>query len=258
MPDLLLLHGACHGAWAWDAVIPALAARGLAARAIDLPACGADPTPAAQVTLLTTARAILKAATTPTILVAHSAAGFPATLAAGLDPSRITALVYLAAWVPAPDRSLADMRRAWPDPPLRHAFRLSPDRLTFTFDPDRAADLFFHDCPPDIAAAALSRLTPQPLATQETALPPNALPSNAFAPTALPPTTRATEAPPRHYIRTTADRAIPPALQTEMARGCTLTDLPTGHSPFLSAPEALAQRLAEIHASTLSRAASPR
>lgn len=234
-PDLLLIHGACHGAWCWDATITALAAHGLTARAIDLPACGADATPAAEVTLQTTAAAILKAITTPTILVAHSAAGFPATLAAEVDPTKITALVYLAAWVPQAGRSLAQMRRAFPEPPLRHAFRLSPDRLSFTFPPDRAADLFFHDCPPETVARALSRLTPQPLATQETALP----------------ATPRTDTLPRHYIRTTQDRAIPPALQTQMAQGCQITDLPTGHSPFLSAPEALAQRLADIARATL-------
>lgn len=234
-PDLLLIHGACHGAWCWDATIKALATLGLTTRAADLPGCGNDPTPASQVTLRSTARAILNAVTTPTILVAHSAAGFPATLAAELDPTNITALIYLAAWVPTPNRSIADMRRAYPDPPMRHAFRLSPDRLSFTFDPARAADLFFHDCPPEIAAAALSRLTPHPLSTQETALS-----STARAATL-----------PRHYIRTTHDRAIPPALQSDMARGCRITDLPTGHSPFLSAPEALAQRLADIARATL-------
>lgn len=233
--DLLLIHGACHGAWCWEATITALAALGLTARAIDLPACGSDPTPAAEVTLQTTAEAILNAVTAPTILVAHSAAGFPATLAAEMDPTKITALVYLAAWVPQAGRSLADMRRSFPDPPMRHAFRLSPDRLTFTFQPDRAEGVFYHDCPPDTATAALSRLTPQPLATQETALP----------------STLRAEALPRHYIRATQDRAIPPALQTQMAQGCTITDLPTGHSPFLSAPEALAQRLADIARATL-------
>lgn len=240
MSDFLLIHGTAHGAWCWGATIAALKALGHSARAIDLPGCGADPTPAHQATLDACATAILAAMTQPTILVGHSAAGFPVTAAAERDPTHIAALVYLAAYVPHPHRTLADMRRAGPSQPLRGAFRLSPDRSTFTFDPAIAADRFYHDCPPDIAADALARLTPQPTGPQETALASTATAASL----------------PRHYIRCTADRTIPPAYQTTMAAGIPVTDLPTGHSPFLSAPEALAQRLSEIAASTLARPAA--
>lgn len=235
MSEFLLIHGTAHGAWCFGSTIAALRALGHSARAIDLPGCGADTTPAALATLDACATAILSALTKPAILVGHSAAGFPITAAAEKDPTNIAALVYLAAYVPQPHRTLADMRRAGPSQPLKGAFRLSPDRQSFTFDPAIAADRFYHDCPPDIAAMALAQLTPQPTAPQETA---------------LPSTTTAARLP-RHYIRCTDDRTIPPAYQTAMAAGLPVTDLPTGHSPFLSAPEALAQRLAEIAASTL-------
>ena len=182
------------------------------------------------------AAAIVQALDRPTVLVGHSAGGFPITAAAEKDPTRIAALVYLCAYVPQAGQSLAQMRRDGPSQPLARSFRLNADRTTFTFDPAIAADRFYHDCPPHIAAMALSRLTPQPLAPQETA---------------LPATARAKRLP-RHYIRCTADRTIPPAYQTAMAAGIPVTDLPTGHSPFLAAPEALAQRLSEIAALTLS------
>lgn len=236
MSEFLLIHGTAHGAWCWDATIRALSALGHRARAIDLPGCGNDPTPAALATLSASATAILTALDRPTILVGHSAGGFPVTAAARQDPTNIAALVYLCAYVPQAGQSLAQMRRNGPAQPLAGSFRLNADRTAFTFDPAIVADRFYHDCPPDIAAMALSRLTPQPLAPQETA---------------LPATSRA-ETLPRHYIRCTADRTIPPAYQTAMAAGMAVTDLPTGHSPFLSAPEALAQRLAEIAALTLS------
>ncbi len=238
MARFLLIHGTAHGAWCWAATIDALATLGHQARAIDLPGCGADPTPARLATLDACATAITTAITGPTILVGHSAAGFPITAAAERDRANISALVYLCAYVPVAEQTLADMRRAGPSQPLRGAFRRTPDRHAFTFDPAIAADRFYHDCPPDIAALALARLTPQPLAPQETALP-----STARAATL-----------PRHYIRCTADRTIPPAYQTTMAAGLPVTDLPTGHSPFLSAPAALAQRLSEIAALPLSPA----
>ncbi len=236
MAEFLLIHGAAHGAWAWDHVIPALASLGHHARAIDLPGCGADATPAAQATLTACARAITAALDRPTLLVGHSAGGYAITAAAEHDPQNIAALIYLCAYVPRAGCTLADMRRAGPAQPLAGSFRLTADRSAFAFDPAIAADRFFHDCPPDRTAKALARLTPQPLAPQEAALP-----SVARA-----------MALPRHYIRCTADRTIPPDYQTTMAQGLPLTDLPTGHSPFLSAPEALAQRLHEIATRTLS------
>lgn len=230
--DLLFVHGAAHGAWCWQATIAALAASGARARAIDLPGCGDDPTPAAQATLDACAQAILAAMDGPTIVIGHSAGGYPITAAAERDPSRIAGLIYLCAYVPRAGASLAQMRRAGPSQPLEGGFRLTPDRAAFTFDPALAADRFFHDCPPDVAAMALSRLTPQPLAPQDAALP----------------STARAEALPRHYIRCTRDRAIPPEYQTTMAQGLAVTDLATGHSPFLSAPDKLAASILRIAA----------
>ena len=45
MPDILLVHGSCHGAWAFRDLAPALQDLGYTARAIDLPGHGNTPTP---------------------------------------------------------------------------------------------------------------------------------------------------------------------------------------------------------------------
>jgi len=45
MPDILLVHGSCHGAWAFRDLAPALQDLGYTARAIDLPGHGANPHP---------------------------------------------------------------------------------------------------------------------------------------------------------------------------------------------------------------------
>ncbi|MBK6467562.1 MAG: alpha/beta fold hydrolase [Rhodobacter sp.] len=87
MAEVLLIHGSCHGAWCWHRVIPALAALGIPARAIDLPAHGQDRTPAADASLRAYAEAILSALTGPTLLVGHSAAGYAITAAAEMDPT---------------------------------------------------------------------------------------------------------------------------------------------------------------------------
>lgn len=233
MSDVLLIHGAAHGAWCWHRVIPALEQLGHRARAIDLPGNGDDPTAPDQVTLDLYAKAILNATDGPTLLLGHSMGGFPITAAAQLAPDRFTALIYLCAYLPQPGRTLADMRRAGPRQPLAGAFRIDTTRTTFTFDPDQSPSLFYHDCPPEDVALARARLCPQPIRPQETP---------------IPDTARA-ESLPRFYIRCTDDRAIPPEYQETMAAQLPpdhVLTLPTSHSPFFSAPEALARHIDAI------------
>jgi len=233
MTDILLIHGSCHGAWCWRDLIPALAAEGITARAIDLPSHGGDTTPVDEVTLDLYADAILAACDGSTIVLGHSMAGYPITAAAQKDPSKIAALIYLCAYVPQHGKTLADMRRMAPSQPLLDAIHVSEDRVTFSIDTDKAAEKFYHDVPTDMAAWAVTNLGPQPILPQETA---------------LPDTSRA-EALPRHYIRCNDDRTIPPAFQhtmTEDWQGGSVADLPLSHSPFLADPALLARTIAGL------------
>lgn len=217
MAEFLLIHGAGHGAWAWETVIPALTALGHSARAIDLPGRGGTGT-----TLAAQAEAIVGALRGPTVLVGHSAGGFAIT-AAALASAQVTRLIYVCAFIPQPGRSIADLRRACPEIGLRGSYRISADRQNFAFDPEKAKSLFFHDCPHPAAAAA--RMCAEPVAPQETAL------------ERLPDVRRAA-------IFCSKDRAIPLAYQQKMAEGISARrELPSGHSPFLSMPGALAGAL---------------
>jgi pimeloyl-ACP methyl ester carboxylesterase len=235
MTDILLVHGSCHGAWCWHRLIPALAAQGLTARAIDLPAHGADRTPVAQATLAAYASAILNALTGPTLLVGHSAGGYAITAAAEADPSHIRGLTYLCAYAPASGLSLADMRRAGPRQPLSPHIRRNAEGTAFTVAPDQIDALFYHDCSPEDRALAARALCPEPVAPQETPLALSARSQDL----------------PRFYIRCTDDRTIPPEYQEVMERAVPAAHrftLPTSHSPFFAAPEATARLIAEIHA----------
>ncbi|MBI1219160.1 MAG: alpha/beta fold hydrolase [Rhodobacteraceae bacterium] len=236
MARFLLIHGSGHGAWCWRGVLPFLNTGGHQARAIDLPSHGDDKTPADQVTLDGYARAIVDAIDEPVILVGHSMAGYPITAAAELAPEKVAKLVYLCAYVPVPGLSLADRRRAGPRQPLLAAIRVAPDRVTWSADPDQIEAVFYHDCPPGTVAYARARLTPQPILPQETVLDLTARSATI----------------PRHYIRCTDDRTIPPEYQEAMTAdwpASTVTTLPTSHSPFFAAPAMLAERLIEIAAS---------
>ena len=235
MADIVLIHGSCFGAWCWHRVIPALAALGIPARAIDLPAHGQDRTLAADASLRAYAEAILAALTGPTLLVGHSAAGYAITAAAEMDPTLLRGLVYLCAYLPISGRSLAQMRRDGPRQPLAPAIRVSPDRKSFSFDPARTAALFYHDCPPEDQALAARLPCPEPISPQES-------PLNL---------TVASQSLPRFYIRCSDDRAIPPEYQATMARSVPAANrltLATSHSPFFAAPTALARLIVEITA----------
>ncbi len=77
MSRFVLVHGAWHGAWCWNKVVPLLEAKGHSVDAIDLPGHGSDVTPIAEVTLERYAERVgraLRAEPEPAVLVGHSAA----------------------------------------------------------------------------------------------------------------------------------------------------------------------------------------
>ncbi|MBM1222197.1 alpha/beta fold hydrolase [Ponticoccus sp. SC2-23] len=232
MTDFLLVHGSCHGAWCWRDTLPAVEALGHKARAIDLPSHGADPTPAADVTLDLYAQAIVDAIDDPVILVGHSMGGYPITRAAQLAPDKIARLVYLCAYVPRPGKSLSDMRKMAPRQPLIEAIDRAPDGITMSFNPAKAIEKLYLDVPAETANWAVSMLGPQPLRPQETAFDPGPALSH-----------------PRSYIICENDNAIPAEWQEVMASDFapeTVYRMPTSHSPFLSDPAGLAGLLDTI------------
>lgn len=230
MSEIILIHGACHGAWCWTETVAELATLGIPARALDLPGHGPDRTPPDQITLDLYAQAILGQITRPAILVGHSAGGHAIAAAALKHPDMVRALIYLTAWIPQPDKSLADLRRAARPEALTRALRLAPDRLTYSFASESYAETFAQDAPPEALARALQNQCPEPVAPHETPLP--AQPdSPAFA------------------IFCDHDRAIPPALQRQLAAVLPpdrTAALPASHSPFFSQPQALAQAIARF------------
>lgn len=235
MAHFLLIHGACHGAWCWRDVVPALQASGHSVVALDLPAHGDDTTPVNKVTLDTYAYAILEALTQPAVIVAHSMGGYPITRAAEIDPSLVQRLVYVCAHTPWPGQTLAQMRHVGATQPLQPAIRMSEDRLSYRFDPKMAPDLFYQDCPAELVTDALSRHCDQPVAPVSTAVE----------------LTERSQSLPRSYVICEKDRAVPPDMQRKLADRFAPKDvysLPCGHSPFFAMPQELALLLNHIAA----------
>ncbi len=233
MADFLLIHGSCHGAWCWRDLLPLLRAQGHTARAIDLPSAGADPTPLADVTLDLYAEAILAAMTGPTVLVGHSAGGFPISAAAMRRPDLIRHLVYLCAHLPQTGKSMIDRRIDAKSQPLLDAVRKAADGVSYSVIPDKAREKFYQDCPDAAVAYARAHLSPQPIAPQAT-------------PLTVTDTLRSLS---KSYIRCLQDGAIPPDFQAELCREWpefSVYEMDCGHSPFFAQPARLADILHQI------------
>jgi pimeloyl-ACP methyl ester carboxylesterase len=105
MSDVVLVHGAFRGGWAWQPVIDELATRGVRAVAPDLPNAGANHRPDHEVVDLPMATRALRAVVedcAPTALVGHSQGGLVVrSLLADPDAvDLLTAVGYLDGAVP--------------------------------------------------------------------------------------------------------------------------------------------------------------
>jgi pimeloyl-ACP methyl ester carboxylesterase len=219
----VLVHGAWHGAWCWELVVPKLAARGIDAVTVDLPSVQRRHATVADDA--DEVRRAIDAIGGPVVLVGHSYGGAVVT-DAGAHPD-VEHIVYLTAFALDDGESVSSNALLGGESMrLVEALRFEAD--VSTVDPDRATDFFFHDCSPDIATAAVARLRPMSLDAMRSA-----------------PRAVAWRNKPATYIVCTDDRGVPVELQRSAAGRCAaVIEIPTSHSPFLSQPELLADTLA--------------
>ncbi len=215
--QVLLVHGAWHGSWAWDDLLPHLEKAGMDPATVDLPSAGNGGDLAADVAAV---RAALRARPGPTVLVGHSYGGTVVTeAAAGTDA---VALVYVCAF--QLDRGESLMAAI--------GGRLGPwidvDEATGTMTVNDPVRTFYADVDPARARELSAKLVPQTLASFNDPL-----------------TVSAWRDLPSTYVVCSQDHAIPPAAQQAMSeRSGTVHTLDSSHSPFLSHPAELAQLIA--------------
>jgi pimeloyl-ACP methyl ester carboxylesterase len=233
----VLVHGAWQGAWAWETIVPRLAAAGHRAIAVDLPGNGRDATPAAAVDLDLYARhvaGIIDGLAGPVVLVGHSMGGTVVAQACELRPERIALAIYLAAFQLPDGLSIVAFYERYLEPWMRGAHArvaYSADGLLSVIDPASAVEVFYHQADPALAVAAARRLTPQPEGGRRSPL---RLSPERFGQV------------PRVYIEATQDRSVHLPLQRRMQAltPCrAVYSLDTDHAPQLSAPEALTRIL---------------
>lgn len=243
MTTFVLVHGAYHGSWCWDKVVPLLEAQGHQAVAVDLPGntYGEFDIPAGQVTLDTYANHVCKVLDQldePVVLVGHSLGGLTITQTAEYRPGKIKTLIYLTAlmlgpgevMMPVPSRDPEAVRAGL----QRDSWAVSDDLSAVVSHEDSLKSRFYNDCSDDDFVWAKSMLVPQPSGPL---MDPMQTTEENFGRV------------PKVYIECLRDGAIPLSYQREMqANGhCERTiSLDTGHSPFLSAPEELVRQLMSV------------
>jgi pimeloyl-ACP methyl ester carboxylesterase len=275
----VLVHGAWHGAWCFEQVIPHLASLGHAAIARDLPAHGinalfpdsyfkrpldsasfaTDPSKLAGTTLEDyvssieqTINAMAGLGHSKVVLVGHSMGGIPITAVAEQMPDKIAHLVYLTAFMPAsgvPGVSYINAPenegelvgpQLMADPAQIGALRMD-HRSTDLKYVQNTKLAFYEDVSDQAFAAFAHHLTPD-------------VPVGPFA-TPITTSVERWGSVRRHYVKCMQDRAIRPALQQRFideanifvpAKPTQVHTLDSSHSPFMSQPRALAELLVKI------------
>lgn len=235
MSTFVLVHGAWHGGWCWQKVVRRLEAMGHRAVAPDMPGHGADVTPIESVTLDDIVARVcetIDGEAEPVVLVGHSYGGAIITQTAERRADRIKNLVYLTAFLLDDGQSVMDLARHDTDSRLNGKVDFSDGEVTATVRPDAIHDCFYGACSEDDVAFARERLRPEAVAGLRT---PMQTTASAFG------------SLPRTYIECLHDNAISIAMQRRLqaALPCQrVFRLDTDHSPFFSAPDALAEALA--------------
>jgi pimeloyl-ACP methyl ester carboxylesterase len=233
---VVLVHGAWHGAWCWAALQAELDRRGIPSMAVDLPGHGVSTLPLTGLRgdaahLSATLDRLDELGHANVVLVGHSYGGAVITEAAA-GRSDIDHLVYVAAFALDADESvlgvLGTLDRHEVD--LGAAMVPSDDGLSSTLDHDLAPPALYGSCSPEAVAAALPRLSPQPMATMTETV--TGSPRDTIDST---------------YVVCAQDRAVHPEHQAVLAARCThRVDLDTDHSPFVSATADLADIIAPL------------
>lgn len=218
MATIVLVHGLWSDATSWAAVITALRTMGHNAVAAQLNLESFDDDVAS-------VRRTLATVSGPVVLAGWSYGGAVIGEAArGQDA--VTALAYVAAFAPAEGESVSGLSR-------RHPGSLIPAHVVvaggYTYiSRDHYSAVMGPDIPPEAAAIAAATQRMVRIGLDRVKVGPPAwldLPS--------------------HYLVATADHAVPPVLQREMAArmGATVSELASGHAPVLSHPREVAEFL---------------
>ena len=223
--NVLLVHGAWHGAWCWAPLQQALDQLGIPSHAIDLPGHGISPLPLGD--LHSDAAAVVEALDTlpsDTLLIGHSYGGAVISQAAA-HSDRIAHLMFIAAFALKAGESVNGFLRSAPRHKVELANIMVPtDEGVTTLDLEHAGALLYPGSSKVVQRACAERLGPQPNATMTQEV--GGAPASAIEST---------------YVLCNQDRAVHPEHQRIMAARCSsVIEIDSDHSPFVDEPATIA------------------
>ncbi|HEY0189402.1 MAG TPA: alpha/beta hydrolase [Cellulomonas sp.] len=221
-PTVVLVHGAFADSSGWTAVAAALTAHGHPVLAVANPLRDLDGDAAYLTSVLATVDG-------PVVLVGHSYAGSVITRAAA-DHEAVSALVYVAAFIPQVGESSGGLNALYPGSlltPDNLVLRPTPDgRTDLTVRADRFGEVYAGGLEgAALAAAAFAQrpITAEALGGELTRAPERVIPS--------------------WQVVATQDNAVPPALQRHLAErvGATVLESRSGHHVAAVHPEVVVE-----------------
>ncbi len=229
--NVLLVHGAWHGAWCWAPLQQALDQLGIPSHAIDLPGHGISPLPLGD--LHSDAAAVveaLEALPSDTLLIGHSYGGAVISQAAA-HSDRIAHLMFIAAFALEAGESVNGFLRSAPRHKVELANIMVPtDEGATALDPEHAGALLYPGSSLVVQRANAKRLGPQPNATMTQEV--DGAPASAIQST---------------YVLCNQDRAVHPEHQRIMAARCSsVIEIDSDHSPFVDEPATIASIIQEV------------
>lgn len=219
---VVLVHGACHGAWCWEEVVGPLETAGFAVNAVDLPLTSLS----SDADTVRSAVRGMKDAGLAVLVAGHSYGGVVIT-AGGHDAD---ALMYCAAVLPDTGKTAADESSLLTTPEIAAASVVDAETATLSFDPARAVPALYSQCSAEQADAAVRRLRPTHLACFGEGI-----------------EDAAWRTVPASYVVCDGDRTVSPDYQRRRADvlGDTIT-LACDHSLFYSATDELVDRIVAV------------
>lgn len=230
MNTYLLIHGAWHGAWCWNKIIPLLEKQGHKVIAPELPGHGKDKTPVADVSLKSYTDCvcgILDSLEESVILVGHSMGGFIMSQVAEYRPNKIELLIYISGFVLKNGESILPFLRKDKESLLIYNIEFSKDMKSTALNNEAIKDVFYGDCMEEDVSRAKLLVAPQSFAPIKTRL---NITHEKFDQLA------------KIYIECLQDKAISITMQREMYAEFSwqkIFSIHSSHSPFFSSPKEL-------------------
>ena len=237
MGEIILIHGAWHGAWCWNKVLPLLQKQGHKTLAPDLPGHGSNRVCDTAVTLDQYTDFIcdlVDKTNQPVTLVGHSMSGIVISRVAEIMPEKINKLIFVSGFLLKNGQTILEVAKKDTDGMVLPNLVYSRNRKFASIREDLIRDVFYQDCTEADYEQAKLKLTEQSLKPLSTPISISAERCGKVA---------------KSYIACSSDRAISYRSQLEMITNmpCEQTiTLDSGHSPFISMPELFVNKLLQL------------